>query len=66
MPVCFGVGLVFGSGAVARYKSIIKLQFYLLFSEHRVLWEHRCSNCGFVKSTLVCFDIRSSGFMLSL
>lgn len=66
MPVCLGVGLVFGSGAVARYKSIIKLQFYLLFSEHRVLWERRCSNCGFVKSTLVCFDIRSSVFMLSL
>lgn len=32
MPVCLGVGLVFGSGAVAHYKSIIKLRFYLLFS----------------------------------
>lgn len=31
MPVCLGMGLVFGSGAVAHYKSIIKLQFYLLF-----------------------------------
>lgn len=31
MPVCLGVGLVFGSGAVAHYKSIIKLRFYLLF-----------------------------------
>lgn len=62
MPVCFGVGLVFGSGAVARYKSIIKLQFYLLFSEHRVFWERRCSNCGFVKSTLVFFRYQILGF----
>lgn len=66
MPVCFGVGLVFGSGAVARYKSIIKLQFYLLFFLNTVLWEQHCLNCDFVKCTLGCFDITTSGFMLIL
>lgn len=61
MPVCFGVGLVFGSGAVARYKSIIKLQFYLILLNTESFGI--AIACGFVKSTLGCFDITSSGFM---
>lgn len=53
MPVWLGMGLVFGSGAVAHYKSIIKLQFYLpFFLEHAVIGDQHGLNSGSAKYTL--------------
>lgn len=68
MPVWLGMGLVFGSGAVAHYKSIIKLQFYLLFFFlHAVIRDEHDSNSDSVKCTLgyvsfVSFTLQESYF----
>lgn len=53
MPVWLGMGPVFGSGAVAHYKSIIKLQFYLPFQKkHALIGDQHVLNSGCAKYTL--------------
>lgn len=67
MPVWLGMGLVFGSGAVAHYKSIIKLQFYLPFFLHAVIGDQHGLNSDSVKCTLgyvsfMSFSLQDSCF----